>query len=273
MTDIDARPRIVQRAVALTSLSTRSTGDGLSFEGYAAVFNAPTMIDSWEGRFREQIRRGAFAKTLLQNTPKLQFDHGRHPFIGSIPIGVVTKAAEDERGVHVQASLHAGEFFAPVREAIRSGSVDGMSFTFEVVRDEIDHDTPDDIPMRTLVEIRVPELGPVVWPAYGETTASVRDRGAESVRSVLLIPRLRSIILDDPQVRAALRADLATTIDVPTAPATGHPVEHDSAPATGHPEVTIDAPVAGHPSTAHERRARDLAWLAKAIRKGATKCQ
>ena len=39
------------------------SADGLTLEGYAAVFNAETVINSWEGNFREQIAKGAFART------------------------------------------------------------------------------------------------------------------------------------------------------------------------------------------------------------------
>jgi hypothetical protein len=51
-------------------------GDGLTMQGTAAVFNDPTLIDSFEGRFWEQLAPGSFRKTLSERTPKLQFDHG-----------------------------------------------------------------------------------------------------------------------------------------------------------------------------------------------------
>ena len=44
-------------------------GDGLTLEGYGAVFDTPTRIDSWEGTFDEVIARGAFARTLKARTP------------------------------------------------------------------------------------------------------------------------------------------------------------------------------------------------------------
>jgi hypothetical protein len=50
-------------------------GDGLTLEGYAAVFNSPTRIDSWEGTFDEEIAPGAFARSLRERTP-VRVDRG-----------------------------------------------------------------------------------------------------------------------------------------------------------------------------------------------------
>jgi uncharacterized protein len=217
----------VVRSVPITVTRAEENGDGLSFEGYAAVWDAPTLIDSWEGRFREQIRRGAFRKSLSLRTPVLQFDHGQHPLIGSIPIGMIREAREDEQGVYVSARLHSGEFFAPVREAIASGSINGMSFRFEVQRDAWDHDTDDGIPMRELIELRVPELGPVVFPAYAETTASVRARAARYAQE------LRAVEAAEP------------TPETPSPEAqvdTGHPEDEERSAQvdTDHPDGSDD---------------------------------
>ncbi len=122
----------------------------------------------------------------------LQFDHGRHPLVGSIPIGVVTELHEDDHGLAVAARLHETWLTEPVRTAIASGSINGMSFRFTVVREEwrdargkVIRDERELLQLlyepgergpahRTLLEVKVPELGPVVFPAYAATSASVR---------------------------------------------------------------------------------------------------
>jgi HK97 family phage prohead protease len=157
-------PFVVERA--------DSDDDGLTLTGYAAVFNEPTLIDSWEGFFDEQIAPGAFRKTLSERTPVLQFDHGAHPVVGSIPIGVYETLREDRRGLFVEARLHDNWLVEPVRDAIASGSITGMSFRFTVVKEE--WDDSGDIPLRTLREVKLFEAGPVVWPAYETTTVGVR---------------------------------------------------------------------------------------------------
>lgn len=147
--------------------------DGLTLTGYAAVWDSPTRIDSWEGTFDEKIQRGAFADSLRERTPKLQFDHGHHPLLGSIPLGVVKRMAEDERGLYMEARLHDNWLIQPVRDAIASGSVDGMSFRFRALGEEWDESGAT--PVRTLTKVELLEAGPVVWPAYDTTTVGVRS--------------------------------------------------------------------------------------------------
>jgi HK97 family phage prohead protease len=167
-------------------------GDGLTMEGYAAVFNAPTEINSWEGNFRETIRQGAFKKTLQERTPVLMFDHGQHPLIGSMPLGKITKAREDSHGVFVEARLSDNWLIQPVRDAIRDGGIQGMSFRFSVVKDEwVKSAKRGGLPDRYISELRAMELGPVVFPAYPQTEVGVRSRELAT-------------LLADPEVRADL---------------------------------------------------------------------
>ncbi|MDQ4037826.1 MAG: HK97 family phage prohead protease [Actinomycetota bacterium] len=232
--------------------------DGLTLEGYGAVFDSPTQIDSWEGSFEEVLARGCFRKSLNERTPRMQFDHGYHPLIGSIPIGRITEIGEDQRGLHLVGRLSGNWLIEPVRDAIADGSVDGMSFRFSVVREEWrDKDgkpvKPDELwellwntgdrgPLkRTLKEVKVTEVGPVVWPAYENTTVDVRSKvtidmariGEPDQRSALA----RAVFLADAATRttepAAPETALSEPPDAPrsTEPApTGHP--SDDAPAT-----------------------------------------
>lgn len=170
-------------------------GDGLTIDGYAAVYDTPTRIDSWEGTFDEQLSYGAFRKSLSERTPKLQFDHGHHPLIGSLPIGRWESITEEKSaGLHTVGRLHNNWLVEPVRDAMREGSVDGMSFRFTVVREEwrdaankIIRDRDDLMKLlwepgdrgplkRTLKEVKITEAGPVVWPAYAETSVGVRSK-------------------------------------------------------------------------------------------------
>ena len=162
------------RDVPFEVRAAEDTGDGLTLTGYAAVFNRSTMIDNWEGRFEERIRPGAFKRSINAKMPVLQFEHGRHPLLGSMPLGQITKLREDEHGLYVEARLADNWLIQPVRDAIASGSIDGMSFRFQVVRDSVD-ESGDGLPVRTLEEVKLLELGPVVFPAYAETSVGVRS--------------------------------------------------------------------------------------------------
>ncbi|KUM06141.1 hypothetical protein AVZ31_22930 [Mycolicibacterium neoaurum] len=190
--------------------------DGRNFQGYGAMFNTPTRIDSWEGTFDEQIAPGAFRKSLRELAPKFQFDHGRHSLFGSLPCGVITDIHEDERGLYVAARMAAAALWEPLREAIASGAVDGMSFRFSVVREEW-RDTkgklvqPEDVKrilyngeqperaplLRTLKEVRMAEVGPVVWPAYSSTSATLRaHQSGSTITSSTARRRLKLLSLE-----------------------------------------------------------------------------
>lgn len=261
-------------------------GDGLTLDGYAAVFNRTTVIDSWEGRFREQIAPGAMKKSFRENPPRIQFDHGHHNLIGSIPIAVaedgfpreeVDADLAPEGGAHIVARLFDNWLVQPVRDAIAAQAINGMSFRFGAIS-EVWHDADgkqirteaqlqelldrswrEDVPedellIRTLKELRVPELGPVVWPAYADTSVGVRSRTIDLGR------------LDDPDTKKFL----ARALILADAPERGFDAPPDTDSAVGHAEKSIDtpqttAPSAGEHESSHTRGQRPIdMWVRKA---------
>ncbi len=165
------------RSVPFELTCAEDGGDGLTLEGYAAVFNRTALIKDFQGEFEEQIAPGAFADSLARRTPVLMFEHGRHPLIGSMPLGRITDAHEDSRGLFISARLSDNWLIQPVRDAVRDKAVTGMSFRFASPADDEQrwvkrNGKPD---LRTLLRLDVPELGPVVFPAYEPTTATVRS--------------------------------------------------------------------------------------------------
>lgn len=179
-------------------------GDGFTLEGYGAVFGVRTRIDSWEGKFDEEIAQGAFAKTISERKPVVQFDHGHDVATGSVPIGAVEELREDSHGLFVRARMHDNARVEPIRQAIASGAIDGMSFRFRVILEEWDES--GDIPLRTIKEVELFELGPVVFPAYASTTVGVRSL-------------LADLAGDDERQR--LLTELRDEIEVPAAATTG----------------------------------------------------
>jgi len=203
------------------SFELRATDDedGLTLEGYAAVFDDPTRIDSWEGMFDETIAHGAFSKTIKERKPVLQFDHGHDIATGSVPIGSIEELKEDKTGLFVRARLHDNARVEPIRQAIASGAIDGMSFRFRVTREEWDE--TGDIPQRTIREVELFELGPVVFPAYASTTVGVRSLLAELDDD----DRKRLVSELAREIQSSSDAAPAGTSDTPVAPVDDHPTE------------------------------------------------
>lgn len=256
-------------------------GDGLTIEGYGAVFNSVTEIDSWEGAFEEVIAPGAFRKSLRERTPKMQFDHGRHPLLGSVPLGRWDVAEEDAHGLHVVGRLSDNWLVEPFRDAINDGGVEGMSFRFSVIREEWRDTTgklikPEELSdllwygagdrgpiRRTLKEVKVPEVGPVVWPAYEETSVGVRSQVVTIDLGRLTDPDTRktlarAVALADAANRSTEEEDAPPTNQEPP---TSHPAEASAAPAGDrsspgeHPSAPADAPKT-NPAREFARNAR-----------------
>ena len=163
-------------------------GDGLTLEGYAAVFNAPTEINARnEGHFIERIMPGAFKRSLGRRTPILMFNHGQHSLVGEMPIGKITEAREDGQGLFIRARLHDNWLIEPVRDAIASGAIDGMSFRFSVPKGGDSWRAGEGgLRERDLLHVNCSECGPVVSPAYEQTSVSVRSGNHPITKSDLV---------------------------------------------------------------------------------------
>lgn len=220
----------------LRAVDDDELNDGLTLDGFGAVFGRLTVIDSWEGRFREQIALGAMKRSFRETPPKVQFDHGRHPLIGSIPIARLSSIAEESDpvlapngGAHIVARMFDNWLMQPVRDAIEAEAINGMSFRFSVVREvwtyadgkairdedalrielrrtRYEDVAEEDLPIRTLKELRVPEMGPVVWPAYADTSVGMRSQVIDLGR--LGDPEQRKLL-----ARAVFLADAAQSED------------------------------------------------------------
>lgn len=217
--------------------------DGRTLEGYAAVFNAWTEIKDQMGTYRERIAPGAFKRSLGQRTPVLQFDHGSHPLIGSLPLGSISVTREDRNGLFVRAKLSDNWLIDPVRDAIRDGGITGMSFRFRIVN-ELWGRGSDGMEERTISEVELFEVGPVVFPAYEQTSVGVRSRAALSA-------------LQDAEVRTEIARILAAGTDVESLTET----ELLSDPDMIHSE-SDDSPAARHLSLPSRSQRRARMWLA-----------
>lgn len=191
--------------------------DGRVLEGYAAVFGSPTRIAALGGDFDEVISHGAFTRSLQARTPVLQFEHGRDPRVGAVPIGSIDDLSEDSQGLHVRATLFDNPVVEPVRQAIAGRAIKGMSFRFNVADGgETWARRSGQRDLRTVGDADVHELGPVVFPAYDATTVSVRSLlaqlGPEEHRTLLqeLAYDLRSIDFDSPGGRPSARSSGGT---------------------------------------------------------------
>lgn len=191
--------RVVESRISDSPVEYRAASSGSDFigelHGYAAVFNSPTEIQDRQGTYMETIAPGAFKKTIEGRMDKIvvQFDHGTHQSIGSLPLGRLTELREDARGLYVSIGLADTSYNSDLMALVRAGALSGQSFRFAAI-----HDTWDDTnrmkPTRTLKEVKLFELGPVVFPAYDQTSLAARNRTltADAARARIRLLRRKS---------------------------------------------------------------------------------
>jgi HK97 family phage prohead protease len=156
-------------------LELREDADGMTFEGYAAVWDSP----SEPLPFTEVIKRGAFSKTLrARNDIKLLWNHDAGQILGSTRAGTLT-LVEDEVGLLARAVFPATTLGRDTAELVRRGDVDSMSFGFSVPSGG---DTwSADGSTRVLQSIRLHEISLVAWPAYSATAGTVSVRSFDRI--------------------------------------------------------------------------------------------
>ena len=157
-----------EQRVNVADFEVRETPAGMTFTGYAAVFNS----DSQPLPFTERIAPGAFKRSLQsRNEVKLLWNHDSGEPLASVRGGTL-KLVEDARGLKVEATLANTTRGRDVSELIRSRVIDSMSFGFSVIKDSWSNDGNT----RTLEAVRLFEVSIVSSPAYEGTAGTVAVR-------------------------------------------------------------------------------------------------
>jgi hypothetical protein len=151
----------------------------------------------------ESIAPGAFKKTFreLGSRIKVLFQHGRDPQIGDKVLGPAEILREKEEGAWYEVPLLDTSYNRDLLPGLQAGLY-GASFRFSVMKEEVDKKpkrskhNPEGIPERTVTEARVPEFGPVTFPAYINATAGLRSLTDEFLFSSFLREpdRLRELL-------------------------------------------------------------------------------
>jgi uncharacterized protein len=166
-------------------------GDGMTFTGYAAVFNSP----SEPLPFIERIAPGAFKRSLkARNDIKLLWNHDTGAVLGSTRAGTL-KLEEDNYGLRVTAMLPETTLGKDVRTLVQRGDVNAMSFGFSVPANGDSWNAEGT--ERTLRSVRIHEVSIVAFPAYTQTagTASVRSFDAVATRAEVDADQLADAML------------------------------------------------------------------------------
>jgi HK97 family phage prohead protease len=172
--------QVETRRIVVNNFELRQgpTGDGMSFTGYAAVFNS----DSEPLPFIERIAPGAFKKSLKgRNTIKMYMNHDSSMLLASTRSKTL-RLQEDSKGLLVEADLPDTSVGRDLSVLMKRGDVDSMSFGFSVASGG--DSWSDDGMTRELRQVRLHEVSVVTgFPAYKATSASVRSLEVLSQRT------------------------------------------------------------------------------------------
>lgn len=139
--------------------------------GYAAVFDK-LSVEMWG--FREQIAKGAFAKSLSNGDDvRALWNHDPAYVLGRTAAGTLA-LAEDDTGLRVEITPPDTELARGFLASIERGDVSQMSFGFRVLADDWSIDG-DEQYIRTLLDVKLYEVSPVTFPAYPDTSVAMRS--------------------------------------------------------------------------------------------------
>lgn len=172
----DMDQSIERRFIGATTLELRDSGqEGRRAEGYAAVFNSPTTIQTGRGAFREVLTREAFEGRLEDNVLAL-FNHDQASPLAKVGAGL--ELSLDDHGLRYSFPIPNTTTGRDLVELMERGIVQDASFAFTVGEDgqRWERDEEADIDVRTITKLnRLVDVSVVTIGAYSDATSALRS--------------------------------------------------------------------------------------------------
>ncbi|MDD6127442.1 MAG: HK97 family phage prohead protease [Veillonellaceae bacterium] len=186
-------------------LRSDEAGGGMVVEGYAAVFESPTVLyeSEYSGyQYLEQITRGAFDGADMSRTV-FKYNHGDNALVLARTSNGSLKLEADEHGLKVTATLAETTAGRDLYTLIRGGYIDKMSFAFTVDATTKAQDDKAKRYLRSIDKIgTVYDVAAVDFPAYDDTEIEARSGSADFFK------RLDAKRIEDRKRRLKLLASL-----------------------------------------------------------------
>lgn len=229
--EVGAGAAVESRSVVQAVEARAADEEAPKIGGYGSLFDVRTTIGFWF-QFDEEVAPEAWDKTLAESPDvRSMFNHDANWLLGRTAAESL-RLATDDVGLDYEVDINTEDSDAmSVYAKVSRGDVSGSSVWFRVVREEWTEPTDDnglERPLRRILEAQLFETGPVVFPAFPETTVAARSidaldrvltglgvdsrsRRSRLVSDVLADPtsmtnELRSILEAQPDLRAAVCA-------------------------------------------------------------------
>ncbi|WP_035430871.1 HK97 family phage prohead protease [Bacillus sp. UNC322MFChir4.1] len=148
-------------------------GGSRTITGYAVKWEMKSVTMGYWRRFKEQFTRGAFTESLTQDDQLALWSHDTSRVLGRTKNGTL-RLFEDDIGLRFELDLPSTTLGNDTYETIKRGDVDGVSFGFQMVKEEWDESDPDNI-VRSVTKAKLAEISPVAFPAYPDSQVSARS--------------------------------------------------------------------------------------------------
>ncbi|MBU5312310.1 HK97 family phage prohead protease [Tissierella carlieri] len=152
-------------------------------EGYALVFNEPTLLWEYEGeKIYEAIDPRALDGCDLSDVC-FRYNHSDQVFNVARVINGTLKLTVDNIGLKIRATLANTTVGRDLYEMIRTKLLNKMSFAFVVGEDSYNRNTKT----RTIKKLKkIIEVSAVDFPAYPQTSLYVLDTEVERLRAEIM---------------------------------------------------------------------------------------
>ncbi|MDY0138566.1 MAG: HK97 family phage prohead protease [Candidatus Izemoplasmatales bacterium] len=163
----------MKKETRIAEVRLEEAEDKMILEGYAIVYDEPTLIGDETYGFIESISRDAITDAAIKDVP-MKYNHmDSFLIIARTKNGSLTLTSDDV-GLKVRAELLDTQSNQDIFKMVKSGLLDKMSFAFVVSEQEWDQN--GDIPKRYIKKIeRLYDVSIVDTPAYDKTSIYARS--------------------------------------------------------------------------------------------------
>lgn len=163
-----------KRELLSSEIEIREMEGGLrTITGYAVKWEMKSVTMGYWRRFKEQFKRGAFTDSLTQDDQLALWSHDYSQVLGRTKNGTL-RLFEDEIGLRFELDLADTTLGDDTYKTIKRGDVDGVSFGFQMIKEEWDESDPDNV-VRSVTKAKLVEISPVAFPAYPDSQVSARS--------------------------------------------------------------------------------------------------
>jgi HK97 family phage prohead protease len=162
-----------QRELQAQTMEIREDENGnRTLTGYAVKWEMKSVVMGYYRQFREQFRQGAFSESLQKDDQRFLWSHDFSKVLGRTKNSTL-RLIEDSIGLRFELDLPKTTLGNDTYETIKRGDVDGVSFGFSMISEEVE-EPEDDLILRTVTKAKLFEVSAVAMPAYPDSEVSAR---------------------------------------------------------------------------------------------------